>query len=320
MSIDRIELARNRIQKFINSKNLFRDAKLSKKMKSEIYLKLENLQQTGSFKIRGGLNKVLSLSPKENSRGVVAASAGNHAQGVALACMTSNTKCIIVMPITAPQTKVEATKSFGADVILFGENFYEALEKALEIKRNMGYTFVHAFDDEEVICGQGTIGLEILKELPNVNNIVVPVGGGGLISGVAIAAKSINPNIKIIGVEVENLPSLTLALHHNTPIKVPCNTTIADGINVRQIGQLNFQICKKLVDQVVTVTEEEIRKSVLKLLKNNKILAEGAGAVGYAALLAGKVNVRRNEISVVVVSGGNIDFAKLESLLNITKS
>ena len=232
ITIDKIKEARDRINDYINSDNIIRDLTLSKMLNMGIYLKLENLQRTGSFKIIGSLNKILSLNEAERAKGIIAASAGNHAQGVALACLLTNTKCTIVMPENAPKLKIEATKLYGTDIILSGSNFGGVLKTALEVQKLHQLTFVHAFDDEDVISGQGTIGLELIEQIQSLYTIIVPVGGGGLISGIAITEKTLNSEIKIIGVEVENMPFLTKAFEFGKSIKVEPSKTIANGINV----------------------------------------------------------------------------------------
>ncbi|AHF57295.1 threonine ammonia-lyase [Spiroplasma eriocheiris] len=316
ITIDKIKEARDRISDYINSDNIIHDLTLSKMLNAEIYLKLENLQRTGSFKIRGSLNKILSLNEAERAKGIIAASAGNHAQGVALACLLTNTRCTIVMPENAPKSKIEATKLYGADIILSGSNFDGALKTALEVQKLQQLTFVHAFDDEEVISGQGTIGLELIEQVKGLDTIIVPVGGGGLISGIAIAAKTLNPEVKIIGVEVENVPSLTKAFEFGKSIEVEPSKTIADGINVQKIGLITFEICKQYVDEIVTVSEKEVKEAILFLLAKDKILAEGAGAAAYAGVLSEKIKLIQNTNVTIIISGGNIDLSKLNEILN----
>lgn len=280
----------------------------------EIYLKMENLQKTGAFKIRGAYNKIAHLSEEERKKGVVAASAGNHAQGVALAAKIFGIPATIVMPRYAPLSKVTRTKKLGAQVILEGDVFDEAYEAALRIQERTGAVFVHPFNDPHVIAGQGTIGLEIMEDLPDVDMIVVPVGGGGLISGISIAVKSINPNVRIVGVQTENMPSMIASLKRGRIEKIEGKPTLADGIAVKKPGEITFEIIKKYVDDMVMVNEEEIADAILFLLEQAKVVAEGAGAVGVAALL-NRLDVNGKK-AVVVVSGGNIDVNMIDRIIN----
>lgn len=273
----------------------------------DIYLKQENFQKTGSFKIRGAYNKIYQLNSQQRNRGVIAASAGNHAQGVAYAASALATKATIVMPEGAPITKVTATKGYGAEVVLAGDSYDAAYEKALEMQRQSGATFVHAFNDVDVIAGQGTVGLEILARQPDIDAILVPVGGGGLISGIAIAAKKINKNIKIIGVEAAGAPSMQAALTSGGIADVEGYSTIADGIAVKRPGEITFSIVKELVDSIVVVDDEEISTAMLMLLERSKMVSEASGAVTLAALLTGKVVLPGRCKVASVISGGNID-------------
>jgi threonine dehydratase len=280
-----------------------------------IYLKTENLQKTGSFKVRGAFNKIAHLSDEEKRNGVIASSAGNHAQGVAMAATSYKIKSTIVMPKHAPLSKISATKSYGAEVVLHGEIYDEAYEKAKEIQRETGATFVHPFNDPYVIAGQGTIGLEIMEDLPDVDMIVVPIGGGGLISGIAIAVKSINPNVKIIGVQTENVPSIVKSISENHVSTVDGKPTIADGIAVKTPGEITFNIIKEYVDDVVTVGEDEIANSILLLLERAKVISEGAGAASLAAVLNRLDNIKNKKI-VALISGGNIDVNMLSRIID----
>ena len=273
----------------------------------EVYLKLENLQRTGSFKLRGAYNKVASLTPEEREKGVIAASAGNHAQGVALAASEYGCQSVICMPKHAPLSKITATRGYGANVVLYGDFFDEAAAKAVELTTEHGYTFVHPFNDPEVIAGQGTIALEIIEQLPEVDAIVAPIGGGGLISGLAVAAKNVNPKIKVIGVQTENMPSMKESIEKGQVITYNGKATLADGIAVKTPGDLTYDICKKYVDEIVTVDESEIASAILILLERGKTVAEGAGAVPVAALMSGKISGIRNKKVAALVSGGNID-------------
>ena len=282
----------------------------------KVYLKLENLQRTGSFKLRGAYNKVASLTPAEREKGVIAASAGNHAQGVALAASEYGCQSVICMPKHAPLSKIAATKGYGANVVLHGDFFDEAAAKAVELTAEHGYTFVHPFNDPEVIAGQGTIALEIMEQLSDVDAIVAPIGGGGLISGLAVAAKSVNPKIKVIGVQTENMPSMKVSMENGQAIACNGKATLADGIAVKVPGDLTFSICQKYVDEIVTVDESEIASAILILLERGKTVAEGAGAVPVAALMNGKISGIRNKKVAALVSGGNIDVNNMTRVIN----
>ncbi len=278
-----------------------------------VYQKLENLQKTGAFKIRGAYNKVAHLSPEERARGIVTASAGNHAQGVSLAAHKFGCPATIVMPKGAPQSKIEATKGYGARVVLHGHNYNESYAKALEICEQEGATFVHAFDDPHVIAGQGTIGLEIVNELPYVDAIIVPVGGGGLISGIAIAAKTVNPEIKIIGVEPEGANSGYLSWKSNKMTTIENPNTIADGLSVKSLGRLPFELITSYVDDFVTVSDQQIEHAMYLFLERSKLLVEGAGACSLAGLLRLKDELKGKNV-VLIVSGGNVDLSKLNTI------
>ena len=271
-----------------------------------IYLKPENLQHTGSFKLRGAYYKISQLSEEEKKRGVIACSAGNHAQGVALGATHNGIKSLICLPAGAPISKIEATKRLGAEVCLVPGVYDDAYAKALELKEKHGYTFVHPFDDPLVIAGQGTIGLEILEEMPDVEAFVVPVGGGGLISGVAFAVKTLRPDIKVYGVQAEGAPSMYRSLHEHKYQTLKAASTFADGIQVKTPGELTYQLCEQYVDDIVTVTEDETAAAILSLMENQKLVAEGAGAVPVAAVLFHKLPVEGKKVACVV-SGGNID-------------
>ncbi|MGN1173499.1 MAG: threonine ammonia-lyase [Muribaculaceae bacterium] len=282
---------------------------------AQIFLKPECLQLTGSFKLRGAYYKISQLTPEEKSRGVIACSAGNHAQGVALGATRNGIKALICLPAGAPISKVEATKRFGAEVCLVQGVYDDAYAKAIELRDKHGYTFVHPFDDPLVIAGQGTIGLEILEELPDADAVVVPIGGGGLISGVAFAAKSINPKIKIYGVQADGAPSMASSLNYHRIIHLNSVNTIADGIAVKEPGVNTFDFCNRYVDGVVTVSDDEIAAAILNLIEKQKLVAEGAGAVSVAAVMAGKIPVKGKKV-VCLVSGGNIDVTILNRVIN----
>lgn len=281
---------------------------------SEIYLKTENLQHTGSFKIRGAYYKISQLSPKEREKGVIACSAGNHAQGVALAATKAGIKSLICLPDGAPISKIEATKSYGAQVQLVEGVYDDAYKKALELKQERGYAFIHPFDDENVMAGQGTIGLELLAELPDLDAVIVPIGGGGLISGVATVIKALKPQVKVYGVQATGAPCMLNSVEHKRIECLERVSTIADGIAVKEPGRLTFEICSNLLDEIVSVTDDEISTAILTLIEQQKLIAEGAGAVSVAAALFNKVPVRGKKV-VCLVSGGNIDVTILSRVI-----
>jgi threonine dehydratase len=273
---------------------------------ARVALKAENLQRSGAYKIRGATYKLSRLSPQERERGVIAASAGNHAQGVAIAASALGVPCTIVMPVSAPLAKVTATQGYGARVVLAGEDYNAAYAHARELQREMDLTYIHAYDDPDIIAGQGTLGLEILADMPDVEAIVAGVGGGGLISGIATAVKALKPDVRIIGVEAAGAASMRAALDAGKVVTLPSMNTIADGIATKTTGAYTFEIVKCLVDDVITVDDEEIIHAVLLLLERCKLLVEGAGAVGVAALLSGGLELAGKR-TVAVLSGGNID-------------
>ena len=283
------------------------DGKLSRLIGANAYLKAECLQKGGSFKVRGAYNKIHRLSDEEKRRGVIAASAGNHAQGVALAAQMHGIKAIIVLPEFAPLTKVTATKNYGAEVVLYGATFDEALAYSKDLQQQHGYTYVHAFDDEKIIAGQGTIGLEIVRDVPRISVIVVPIGGGGLISGIAIAAKTLLPNVRIVGVQSEMVAPVKGSLLAGKPVAVEVGQTIADGIAVKYPGEITLPIIREFVDEVVEVSDEEIANAIFFAVQNNRLVVEGAGAAGLAALLAGKIELKKDDEVCTVLCGGNID-------------
>ena len=273
---------------------------------AELYLKSENLQVTGSFKVRGAYNKIASLTQEQRAAGILACSAGNHAQGVALAATQMGIRSIVCMPDGAPISKVEATKRLGAEVRLVAGAYDDAYEYALKLQAETGATFIHPFNDELVIAGQGTIGLEILDQLPEVDAVIVPVGGGGLIAGVACAIKSLNPNVKVYGVQAENAPSMARSRQMDEIVTLDTVATFADGIAVKTPGDVTYAMAKQFVDDVVTVSEDEIAAAILALIEKQKLIAEGAGAVSVAAAMFGKLPIAGKK-AVCVVSGGNID-------------
>jgi threonine dehydratase len=314
VTLSSIQAARTRIGEAIHVSPCQLSHYLSELTGLPLHLKLENLQRTGSFKERGALNKLLTLNQAERERGVIAASAGNHAQGIAFHAAARGIRSQIVMPLATPQIKIAATSAFGAEVILYGANYDEACEEALRRRDEEGRTFIHPFDDAEVIAGQGIIGLELLEQVPDLEAVVVPIGGGGLISGVACALKETNPRIRVIGVEPEKLPSMLRARENGAPITLASEATIADGIAVRRAGDLTLPLVNRYVDEIVSVDDEEIASAILTLLEHEKSLAEGAGAAALAALLQSKIDLR-NRRTVVLVSGGNIDVSLLAKII-----
>jgi len=280
-----------------------------------LYLKTENLQITGSFKVRGAYYKMTTLSEEEKKRGVIACSAGNHAQGVALAAQKNGIKSVICLPDGAPISKVEATKSYGAEVCLVEGVYDDAYKRALELRDEKGYTFIHPFDDEQVIAGQGTIALELAEQLPDLDAVLVPIGGGGLISGIAYTIKSLNPNVKVYGVQSASAPSMKNSVESGEVQALPAiATTIADGIAVKKPGSLTYEICKKYVDEIVTVTDDEISAAILALMEQHKLVTEGAGAVSVAAAMFNKVDLKGKK-AVCVLSGGNVDVTILSRVI-----
>ena len=281
---------------------------------AEIYLKTENLQVTGSFKVRGAYYKMSRLTQEEKARGVVACSAGNHAQGVALAARENGIKAVICLPDGAPISKIEATKSYGAEVCLVPGVYDDAYNKALSLRDEKGYTFIHPFNDENVIAGQGTIALEIIDQLPNLDAVLVPIGGGGLISGIAYTVKSINPDVKVYGVQAAGAPSMYKSIKDGKIETLDKVSTIADGIAVKKPGDLTYEMCSKYVDDIVTVTDDEISAAILALMEQQKLVTEGAGAVAVAAAMFGKVDIVGKK-AVCLLSGGNIDVTILSRVI-----
>ena len=306
MDLNQIISAREKMKGIVHQTPLDFSQTFTDMSHNEVYLKLENLQKTGSFKVRGSINKLTSLSKEELSKGVIAASAGNHAQGVAYSSKMLNIPCTIVMPKGAPLSKIQATKNYGAEIVLEGDVFDDALAHAMELSEKQGFTLVHTFDDDEIIAGQGTVGLEILEQLPDVEAIICPVGGGGLIAGIAVAVKEKNPNVAIYGVEASACPSMAQSLLEKKPITVPSGPTVADGIAVKKPGVRNLEIVEKYVDDLVTVDELEMIRTMFLLLERNKLLVEGSGASSLAALLYEKLNIKGKKV-VALLSGGNVD-------------
>jgi threonine dehydratase len=314
VTLAEIHAAMARIRDSIYLSPCARSEEMSQLTGNSVYLKLDNLQRTGAFKERGALNKLLTLTEEERSRGVIAASAGNHAQGLAYHAGRHGIRAQIVMPLTTPLIKVSATKGYGAEVVLHGANYDEACEEAVRRSEQSGMTFVHPFDDEVVIAGQGTMGLEILQQVPDMEAIVAPIGGGGLIAGVACAVKETNPKVRVIGVQPARLPSMKVAIAEGHPVTLSPAATIADGIAVRRAGEKTLPLIQKYVDDIVTVDEEEIANAVLLLLEREKTLAEGAGAAAIAALINRKTPLNGKKVAVLVC-GGNIDVSLLSRIM-----
>ena len=313
LTLDRVYKAARVLKEIIRETDMIYAPNISKN--AEIYLKTENLQVTGSFKIRGSYFKISQLSEEEKKHGVIACSAGNHAQGVALAATRSGIKSIICLPDGAPISKVEATKRFGAQVCMVKGVYDDAYNKAIELRDKEGYTFIHPFDDEDVIAGQGTIGLEIMEQLPNADAVVVPIGGGGLISGVAYTIKQINPKCKVYGVQAQGAPSMLRSVDDGKIETLPKVQTIADGIAVKTPGDVTYEMVSKYVDGIFTVSDDEIALAILTLLEQQKLISEGAGAVPVAAVLAGKIPDIDGKKVCCLVSGGNIDVTILSRVI-----
>lgn len=318
VTLEDVKEARETIGSTVLKTELLENVRLSEKTGAKVFYKCENLQRTGSFKIRGAANKIAHLTDEEKACGVIASSAGNHAQGVALGARSAGINATICMPANAPVSKVAATKSYGAKVVLHGNVYDDAYEMAVKLQKETNATFLHPFNDKYVIAGQGTIGLEIFEQLDgNVDTVLVPIGGGGIISGIAVALKGLNPNIKIIGVQTCNIPSMKKSFEEKKLTSAFNDVTIADGIAVRTPGDLTFEIISELVDDVITVTEEEIAEAILFMLENQKLVSEGAGAVSTAALLSKKYVPSEGEKVVCVVSGGNVDINTLYRIVGV---
>ncbi|WP_129673323.1 threonine ammonia-lyase [Candidatus Chloroploca sp. Khr17] len=307
VSLADIQSARRTLRDVILATPVIPAARLSSELGASVYYKAENTQHSGSFKIRGAYNTISHLSREEKARGVIAPSAGNHAQGVAMAAQLCGVQAVIVMPERAPLTKVVATRRLGAEVVLAGAGFDEAVAHAQMLQEQHGYTYVHAFDHPRVIAGQGTIGFELAEALPDLQTLVVPIGGGGLISGIAIALKALLPMVRIVGVQAAGCAPVPDSLAAGCPIRLATARTIADGIAVKSPGELTLPIIAELVDDVVTVDEDEIVFGIAHVVQNSRLVVEGAGAAGVAALLAGKVALQPGEVVATILCGGNID-------------
>lgn len=313
LTIDKVYDAQNELRRVLRATPLIQAPRFS--INSNVYIKPENLQVTGSFKVRGAYYKIAKLSDEDKKRGVIACSAGNHAQGVALGSQVNKIKAKIFVPSTAPISKVEATKSYGAEVVLVDGIYDDAYAAAREEAEKSGAVFVHPFDDEEIIAGQGTIGLEIYQELSDAEAVVVPIGGGGLASGVAMAIKTLNPRCKVYGVQAAGAASMSESYHAKKILNCKSVRTFADGIAVKRPGDLTFELCSKYLDDVVTVSDDEIATAILMLLEGQKMIAEGAGATGLAAIRFGKLPIKGKKV-VALVSGGNIDVTILSRVIN----
>ena len=315
VTFDMIKEAAETIKGSVKRTQIIECPTMEKLTGNKVFFKLENLQKTGSFKVRGALNKIMHLTEEEKARGVIASSAGNHAQGVALGATNLGIKSTIVMPGTAPLSKVMATRGYGAEVVQVGTVYDDAYKKACEIQAETGATFLHPFDDPYVIAGQGTIGMEIIEDLEDVDMVIVPIGGGGIASGIAKAVKSLKPSVKMVGVEAENAASMLEAVKQGCPCTIKTTPTIADGIAVARAGQLTCEMIKDYVDEIVTVSEDDIARAILFLMEKGKVVAEGAGATPVAALLAGKIKEQGQNICCVI-SGGNSDINMIERIIN----
>ncbi len=313
LKLEDFKAAKKRVDEVIEETHLIHSDAFSAECGNDVYIKPENLQKTGAFKIRGAYNKIVKLDDNAKKKGLIASSAGNHAQGVAYAAKKLGVKATICMPAHTPLIKVDATKAHGAEVVLNGEVYDEAYAKAVELQKSEGYTFVHPFDDEDVIEGQGTIALEILEELPDTDVILVPIGGGGLIAGIACAAKQINPNVKIYGVEPEGAASALAAIHEDQVVTLAEANTIADGTAVKTIGNKTFEYIKRYVDGIITVNDYELMDSFLLLVEKHKLVAEGSGILSLAGL---KKLYEKNKKVVSLISGGNIDVMTISSMIN----
>lgn len=316
LTLDKIYHAQYVLKSAVRETDIIHSHVLSSFHGCDLYLKPENLQRTGSFKVRGAYYKISQLTDEEKAKGVIACSAGNHAQGVAIASTKFGIKAKICMPEGAPISKVEATKGYGAEVILVPGVYDDAHNEAERLKEENGYTFIHPFNDDDVIAGQGTVGLEILNQLPDVDIVVVPIGGGGLISGVAYAIKSLDPKIKVYGVQAEGAASMVNSFHDGKIECLPSVSTIADGIAVKEPGNLTFELCSKYVDDIISVSDDEISTAILTLIEKQKMIAEGAGAASLAAVLFNKIPNLKGKKVCCVISGGNIDVTILSKVIN----
>ncbi|MDR1875215.1 MAG: pyridoxal-phosphate dependent enzyme [Synergistaceae bacterium] len=315
VTIDNVKEAQRRIAGRVRHTPILRADKLDSLVNAEVYFKPENLQITGSFKIRGATNKILTLSEEERSKGIIASSSGNHAQGVAWASKMLGVKAILVLPENAPQTKIDGTKSLGAEVVLYGFDSVQRYQKLYELKAQNGYTLVHSYDDPELIAGQGTSGLEIVQDLPDVDTVVVPLGGGGLLAGVAVALKESKPGVRVVGVEPVHIARYSESRKAGGPVEVKMGPTLADGLMITRTGEHNYPLIEKYVDEVVTASDPFIQRALTEIVFKGKVLVEPSAAIGLAAAMEGTFKVRPGERVCFYLSGGNIDPDKLASLI-----
>ncbi|KAF0194541.1 MAG: tdcB1 [Bacillota bacterium] len=302
-----VQVAAERIREHVKHTPLVRAEKLDEKLGCQVYFKPECLQVTGSFKLRGATNKILSLSDKDRAKGVIASSSGNHAQGVAYAARALDVKATLVLPVNAPKSKIEGTKAFGAEVVLHGYDSIQRYEKLYEIQAEKGYTLVHSYNDPQLIAGQGTVGYEIMQDLSDVDVVVVPLGGGGILAGVAVALKETNPNVRVIGVEPAAIPRYSASRKAGKPVEVPMQDTLADGLMITKTGDNTYPLIEKYVDEIVSVSDDHIYPALCEILFKTKLLVEPSAAIGVAAALAGLISFRPEEKVCFVLTGGNID-------------
>ncbi|MFP4456716.1 MAG: threonine/serine dehydratase [Clostridia bacterium] len=316
INLEDIKRASKTISHIINKTSLIRVEGLDEQLGCNVYFKPENLQKTGSFKIRGASNRILNLSEEDKEKGIIASSSGNHAQGVAYAAKLADVDATVVMPKNAPESKVNGTKKYGANVILHGYDSIERYKHLYSLVDQHGYTVVHSFNDPNLIAGQGTVGLEIIQELPQADYVIVPLGGGGVLSGIAVAIKESNPNCKVIGVEPAAIPRFSKSLEKGEPVEVPFKETVADGLMLTKTGDNTWPIVKEYVDEVITVEDKSIKKALKEILMKGKLLVEPSAAIGVAAVMANKLKDIKGKNVVFVLTGGNIDFDKLIELIN----
>lgn len=317
VTVDHIKKARERIRNHVHHTPILRADRLDSLVEAQVYLKPENLQITGSFKIRGALNKILTLSDEERAKGIITSSSGNHAQGVAYASNMLGIKAIVLMPENAPQTKIEGTKGFGAEVILYGSNAAQRYKKIHEMKAEHGYALVHSSNDPELIAGQGTSGLELIEDLPDVDTVVVPLGGGGLMAGVAVALKELKPGVRVIGVEPTNIARYAESRKAGKPVELETGQTLADGLTLNMTGEHNYPLIEKYVDEIAAGSDPFIQEALCHIVFKSKLLVEPSAAIGLAAALEGTFKVKKGERICFLISGGNIDPGKLASLINL---
>ncbi len=315
VSAKEVERAASRLEPFIKTTPVLRAERMDEALGLQVYLKPENLQLTGSFKIRGALNKMLTLTEEEKARGIIASSSGNHAQGVAYAARQLGVKVVLVLPCNAPKTKIEGCRAMGAEVVLHGYDSIERYKKLYEIQADKGYTLVHSYNDPDLIAGQGTVGYEIMQALPDVDAVVVPLGGGGILAGVAVAVKEANKRTKVIGAEPAAIPRYSASRTAGKPVEVPMQDTVADGLMITKTGEHVYPIVEKYVDELVTVQDEHIVNALRLILMEGRLLVEPSAAIGVAAALAGSLPVAPGSKVCFVLTGGNIDYERLVGML-----